>query len=129
MNVASLPRKVVRGLPYLGKEIRAVISDKTPLFVAVPRTVHIWRGAPCNAKCIMCTYSWFKGDAYRSLVNSPFKDEMMPQALKEIHELCGRGTLVSYMGGSRPPAATSPIGSSRRGDWGWIFGSPQTATS
>ena len=99
MKLSSLPRKIARGAPYLGKEIRAMISDKTPLFVAVPRTVHIWRGAPCNAKCIMCTYSWFKGDAYRSLVSSPFKDEMMPQALKEIHELCGRGTLVSYMGG------------------------------
>ena len=76
-----------------------MVSDRTPCFIAVPRTVHIWRNAPCNAKCIMCNYSWLKGDAYRSLVGSPFKDEMMPQALKEIHELCGRGTLVSYMGG------------------------------
>lgn len=99
MNVASLPRKVIRGLPYLGKEIRAMISDQTPLFIAVPRTVHIWRGAPCNGKCIMCHYSWLKGDAYRSMVSSPFTGEMMAQALKEIHDLCGRGTLVSYMGG------------------------------
>jgi sulfatase maturation enzyme AslB (radical SAM superfamily) len=99
MSLSSLPRKVVRGLPYLGKEVRAIISDHTPFFIAVPRTVHLWRGAPCNAKCIMCNYSWLKGDAYRSLVGSPFKDEMMPQALKEIYDLCGQGTLVSYMGG------------------------------
>jgi len=99
MKLSTLPRKVMHGLPYLGKEMRSIISDRTPLFIAVPRTVHIWRGAPCNAKCIMCNYSWLEGDAYRNLISSPFKDEMMPQALKEIHELCGRGTLVSYMGG------------------------------
>jgi len=99
MNIASLPRKVSRGLPYLRKEIRAIVSDHGPIFLAVPRTVHIWRGAPCNAKCIMCTYSFYKGEAYRQLSTSPFTDDMMPRALDEIHELCGRGTLVSYMGG------------------------------
>jgi sulfatase maturation enzyme AslB (radical SAM superfamily) len=99
MNIASLPRKVGRGLPYLGKELRALASDRTPFFIAVPRTVHIWRGAPCNAKCIMCTYGYFKGEAYRQLSTSPFTDAMMPRALDEIHELCGRGTVVSYMGG------------------------------
>ncbi len=99
MNVASLPRKVVRGLPYLGKELRAIVSDYGPVFVAVPRTVHIWRGAPCNAKCIMCTFSFYKGEAFRELSTSPFTDDLMPRALDEIHELCGRGTLVSYMGG------------------------------
>jgi MoaA/NifB/PqqE/SkfB family radical SAM enzyme len=83
----------------LGKEIRAIISDRTPLFVAVPRTVHIWRDAPCNAKCIMCTYGYFKGEDLRKIWSSPFTDDMMPRALNEIHELCGRGTLVSYMGG------------------------------
>ncbi len=81
------------------KEMRAIISDRTPFFIAAPRVVHIWRGAPCNAKCIMCSFSYLKGEAYRKLVTSPFTDEMMPRALREIHELCGRGTLVSYMGG------------------------------
>lgn len=99
MKLASLPRKVVRGLPYLGKELRAIVSDRSPLFIAVPRTVHIWRGAPCNAKCIMCTYGYLKGEAYRELSSSAFTDDMMPRVLDQIHELCGRGTLVSYMGG------------------------------
>lgn len=99
MKISSLPRKVVRGLPYLQKELRAIVSDRTPLFIAVPRTVHIWRGAPCNAKCIMCTYGFLQGEAYRQLTYSTFTDEMMPRALDQIHELCGRGTLVSYMGG------------------------------
>src|SRR5262245_14830977 len=99
MKISSLPRKVVRGLPYLQKEMRAIVSDHTPFFIAVPRTVHIWRGAPCNAKCIMCTYGFLQGEAYRQLTYSAFTDEMMPRALDQIHELCGRGTLVSYMGG------------------------------
>lgn len=99
MKLSSLPRKVAKGLPYLGKEMRSIISDRTPFFIAVPRTVHIWRGAPCNAKCIMCTYGFLKGEAYRQLTITPFTDDMMPRALDQIHELCGRGTLVSYMGG------------------------------
>jgi MoaA/NifB/PqqE/SkfB family radical SAM enzyme len=99
MKLASLPRKVVRGLPYLGKELRAIVSDHTPFFIAVPRTVHIWRGAPCNARCIMCNYGYLKGEEYKAISRLGFPDELMPRALNEIHELCGRGTLVSYMGG------------------------------
>jgi MoaA/NifB/PqqE/SkfB family radical SAM enzyme len=99
MKLASLPRKVVRGLPYLGKELRAIVSDNSPFFIALPRTVYIWRGAPCNARCIMCDYGFLKGEAYKKLSSSAFADDMMPRVLSEIHELCGRGTLVSYMGG------------------------------
>jgi MoaA/NifB/PqqE/SkfB family radical SAM enzyme len=99
MKLASLPRKVVRGLPYLAKELRAIASDRTPFFIAVPRTVHIWRRGPCNAKCIMCDYGFLTGEAYKALSRSDFTDELMPRVLDEIHELCGRGTLVSYMGG------------------------------
>ena len=99
MKLASLPRKVVRGLPYLGKELRAIVSDHTPLFIAVPRTVYIWRSAPCNARCVMCNYGYLKGEEYKAISRLGFPDELMPRALNEIHELCGRGTLVSYMGG------------------------------
>jgi MoaA/NifB/PqqE/SkfB family radical SAM enzyme len=99
MQLADLPRKINKGLPYLRKELRAIVSDHTPLFIAVPRTVHVWRGAPCNARCIMCEFGYKKGDALRNLSLSPFTDEMLVRVLGEIHELCGRGTLVSYMGG------------------------------
>ena len=86
-------------MPYLKKEVRAIISDRTPLFVAVPRTVHIWREAPCNGKCIMCNYGFAPAEKLAELWKSPFTDDMMLPTLKEIHDLCGRGTLVSYMGG------------------------------
>src|ERR1051325_4878867 len=99
MLLADLPRKVKKGLPYLAKELRAIASDHTPFFIAVPRTVHIWRGAPCNAKCVMCEYGYKTGEAYKALSYSPFTDELLLRVLPQIHELCGRGTLVSYMGG------------------------------
>ena len=99
MPLAALPRKVVRGSPYLAKELRAVLSDRTALFVAVPRTVHIWRGAPCNARCIMCPYGFLHGEALRPLVESAFTDDLMPATLRQIAKLCGRGTVVSYMAG------------------------------
>jgi sulfatase maturation enzyme AslB (radical SAM superfamily) len=99
VKVASLPRKVARGSPYLVKELRSVVSDHTPLFIAVPRVVHIWRGAPCNAKCIMCPWGYLKGEALHPYVRSEFTDEHMPAALAQIAELAGRHTTVSYMGG------------------------------
>lgn len=76
-----------------------MVSDRTPFFVAKPRTVHIWRGAPCNARCIMCEYGFLPAEVLQKRWKSPFTDDLMPRALNEIHELCGRGTLVSYMGG------------------------------
>jgi sulfatase maturation enzyme AslB (radical SAM superfamily) len=99
LKLTTLPRKIARGLPYLRKELRAIASDRTPFFVAVPRVVHIWRGAPCNAKCIMCQWGYYKGDAYKQLISSDFKEDSMPRILNEIHELSGRGTLVSYVSG------------------------------
>ncbi len=47
----------------------------------------------------MCDYGFLKGEALRAISRSEFTDDMMPRALDQIAELCGRGTLVSYMGG------------------------------
>jgi sulfatase maturation enzyme AslB (radical SAM superfamily) len=99
MNIATLPRKIKKGYPYLKKELRAIVSDHTPLFVAVPRAVHLWRSAPCNAKCIMCDYGFAEGEAYAKISRITFQDELMYRAIEEIHELCGRGTLISYIAG------------------------------
>jgi MoaA/NifB/PqqE/SkfB family radical SAM enzyme len=99
LKVTALPTKIARGSPYLVKELRSVVSDHTPFFVAVPRVVHIWRGAPCNAKCIMCPWGFLEGEALHGIVRSPFLDEHMPRALEEIAEFSGRHTMVSYMGG------------------------------
>jgi MoaA/NifB/PqqE/SkfB family radical SAM enzyme len=47
----------------------------------------------------MCQWGFLKGEAYKKLITSPFTDDIMPRTLTQIHELCGRGTLVSYMTG------------------------------
>jgi sulfatase maturation enzyme AslB (radical SAM superfamily) len=99
MTVADLPRKISKGLPYLQKEVRAIVSDHTPFFVAVPRSVHLWRSAPCNAKCIMCEYGYNKGEDYAKISRITFTDDLMFRAIEEVHELCGRGTLISYIAG------------------------------
>ncbi len=110
MKLRTLPRKVVSGLPYLAKELRAQVSDHTPLFIAKPRVVHLWRNAPCNGRCIMCNIGYSEGEARQELFKSPLKDEMIPRLLDQISELGGRGTMVSYMGGE-------PLLSRRLMDW------------
>src|ERR1051326_6025191 len=98
MRLADLPRKIQKGLPYLGKEMRSIVSDHSPFFIAVPRTVHLWRNAYCSERCIMCEWGYKTGEARRGLSETPLTDEILMRVLGEIHELCGRGTLVSYMG-------------------------------
>jgi hypothetical protein len=110
MDAIATGRKLMRGSPYLVKELRAIVSDHTGHFIAVPRTVHIWRGAPCNAKCVMCPWGFLTGEALRPFVRSAFSDDDMPRALFQIADLCGRGTIVSYMGGE-------PMLSKRLVDW------------
>jgi MoaA/NifB/PqqE/SkfB family radical SAM enzyme len=99
MKWTALPRKIVRGLPYLNKELRTVVSDRTAFFIAKPRTVHIWRGQPCNGHCIMCTLGFFTPEKRKEACTSEFTDDMVARSLLQIGELCGRGTMVSYMGG------------------------------
>ena len=96
MNVLATTRKVVRGLPYLVKEIRTQVSNHTPFFVAKPRVVHLMYNGPCNARCIMCAFGYLKGDALKQYSLSPFKDERITGLLDQIHQLGGRGTLVNY---------------------------------
>ncbi len=107
MKLLSLSRKVVRGLPYLAKEVRAQVSNRTPLFIAKPRVVHLWRFAPCNGRCIMCDYGFLTGEARKALFKVTIPDDKIPPLLEQIHELGGRGTMVSYMGGE--PLLTRPL--------------------
>lgn len=99
MNIVSLSRKAIRGLPYLAKEIRAQVSDHTPFFIARPRVVHLWRRAGCNARCIMCDFGYRTGESLHALSESPLKDESIAKLLRQTGKLGGRGTMISYMGG------------------------------
>jgi MoaA/NifB/PqqE/SkfB family radical SAM enzyme len=99
MKLTTLVRKAAWGMPYAVKDVRARISNSTPLMIARPRVVHLWRNAPCNAKCVMCYFGYSTGEALKALYKSPLEDSMVPGVLHEIGELGGRGTMVSYVGG------------------------------
>ena len=99
MNVFSFVRKVVHGVPYLGKELRDRVTDCTAFFIAKPWVVQLKRNAPCNGRCIMCSGGFLKGDAVKESNETPLSDEMIPRVLDQIAELGGRGTMVSYTGG------------------------------
>jgi MoaA/NifB/PqqE/SkfB family radical SAM enzyme len=99
MNLSRLCGKVARGWPYLFKELRAGISNRTGCFIARPRIVHFWRKGPCDGGCIMCHLGYSKGKQREELFHSRIKDEWIPGLLRQIQELGGRGTMVSYMCG------------------------------
>ena len=99
MNVVRFSRKLARGVPYLAKEIRAEISNRTPLFIGKPRVVHLWRNGPCDGGCVMCDLGYLRGPAQQKRFQSPLPQEKIPEILQQIHDLAGRGTMVSYMSG------------------------------
>ena len=99
MRLSRLPRKVAQGWPYLVKEVRAEVSNRTGCFIARPRIVHFWRKGPCDAGCIMCHIGYSRGKQRDELTHSRITDEMIPGLLQQIHELGRRGTVVSYMSG------------------------------
>jgi len=99
MTLNRLCRKVAQGWPYLVKEVRAEVSNRTGYFIARPRIVHLWRKGPCDGGCIMCHLGYSTGQQRAELFRSRIQDERIPDLLKQIQELGGRGTVVSYMCG------------------------------
>ncbi len=98
-RLLSTARKVVRGYPYLVKEVRSQISDRTPFFVARPRVVHLWRHKPCNGRCIMCGFGFENLMRNPKQFEEPLTDAHLEKLLHEIHEVGGGGTIISYMAG------------------------------
>jgi MoaA/NifB/PqqE/SkfB family radical SAM enzyme len=99
MKLSRLSRKVAQGWPYLVKELRAEVSNRTGCFIARPRMVHLWRKGPCDGGCIMCELGYATGEHREDLFRSRVGSEMLPGLLQQIQELGGRGTMVSYMCG------------------------------
>jgi len=99
MRITRLFRNIRSGLPYLGTEIRSLVSDRTPFFVAKPRTMYIWWSDRCNARCIMCPIG-IQGPKKRvGPEGQELPYEMLEQRLREAHELAGKGLLVSFISG------------------------------
>ena len=98
-RLISVTRKVIRGYPYLMKEVRSQVSDCTPFFVARPRVVHLWRNKSCNGRCIMCGFGYLDMKKNPEQFNEPLADAHMEKLLHEIHAVGRKGTVVSYMAG------------------------------
>jgi MoaA/NifB/PqqE/SkfB family radical SAM enzyme len=95
-----------RGIPYLLNEFRIFVSEHTPFFVAVPRSVYFSFGSRCNAFCVMCAIG--RNAAAGKPAGGPeLTEEESLRMLREIRELCGKGVLVSLTGGE--PLLYAPI--------------------
>ena len=94
----KLVSKLKRGFPYLTKEIKSYISEKTPLFISVPNKIYLWWGGPCNAQCIFCPFKEiYEGKRKDNIRMTP--DEKVPKIIHEAKELSGKGLLISFSGG------------------------------
>ena len=99
MSYQRLFKNVKRGLPYLAKEVRLQITKHTPFFVCRPQIVHLWRQGPCNGRCIMCWWGFSSPVQREAWLEKSFPTDAIPRILSQIGDLCGSGTMVSYMSG------------------------------
>lgn len=101
MRPLELIGKVKTGLPYLEKEIRSAVSEKTPFFVSKPSMVHLLGYAPCNGRCIFCPWG-FDEKGHSSGPNDYSLNRHIPDILHQIAELSGSGTVVSFVPTGEP---------------------------
>ncbi|MBA4417892.1 MAG: hypothetical protein C0392_08285 [Syntrophus sp. (in: bacteria)] len=95
MNALRLVRKIKSGFPYLTKEMRSIVSEKTPFFVSRPSMIHLTSYTPCNAKCIFCQWGFNNVHPFPTQSTSML-NSYIPQILHHIAELSGSGTVVSF---------------------------------
>jgi len=91
-EMTGILKKVLRGLPYLRKELESAISMKTPFFLSTPRMYYIVSGYRCNARCVMCHQDHKEKEPEISR-------ETMARILNECKELSGKGFNISLSGG------------------------------
>lgn len=87
-----------RGIPVLINDLRAIISAKTPFFVAVPRSIYVDFGNRCNAFCTMCPIGRENRKGHPP-EGGELREDLAIKLLKEVKELSGRGAVISLTGG------------------------------
>ena len=98
-NVIRMAKQVVRGLPYLEKEVTRRLSVQTGRTVATPSTYYVIFSGKCNLACTFCTI-------YKE--REPIlTEEIMHRIVRESKELSKRGFNVSLSGGE--PTIFKPI--------------------
>lgn len=90
--MTGILKKILKGLPYLRKELESTISMKTPFFLSTPRMYYIVSGHRCNARCVMCHQD-------HKEKKPELSRETMARILHECKKLSGRGFNISLSGG------------------------------
>lgn len=104
--MAALFQKLVAGLPYLEKELRIAVSERTPFMIARPRSVQVTPSERCNAFCPMCPI----GEANRrGLPPNPqdLSAAQVAELLQGVKALSGAGVVVSFANGE--PTIWKPL--------------------
>src|SRR5665213_1672801 len=98
-NIARMAKQVVRGLPYLQKEVARRVSLSTGKVFSTPTTFYIIFSGRCNLECVFCTI-WKEVDPILSA-------ETMFRLVRETKELSGSGFNISLSGGE--PTIFKPL--------------------
>ena len=92
-------RKIVAGFPHLKRELRDVVSAKTPVFLSRPSRFNIYLDGPCNGFCIMCQKGLMNAsrEGDRNYVNADVAPLL--RVMEEMRRLSGKGVLYSFFNG------------------------------
>lgn len=99
VEVARLGKQVVKGIPYLQKELGRRLSLQTGRVFATPSTYYVIFSGKCNLACTFCTI-------YRD-VEPILTREQMLSIVQQTKELSGSGYNISLSGGE--PTIFKPL--------------------
>lgn len=98
-NAIRVAKQVVRGLPYLEKEVARRLSVQTGWTLAAPSTYYVIFSGKCNLACTFCTI-------YKE--REPIlTEEAMHRIIREANDLSKRGFNISLSGGE--PTIYKPL--------------------
>ena len=90
-DFVHITKQLVRGLPYLDKELRRRLSLSTGRVLATPMTYYVIFSGRCNLACTFC-------EIYKD-VDPTLSREAMLRIVREAKQLSGRGFNISLSGG------------------------------
>ncbi len=90
-NISRISRQIVKGLPYLKKELARDLSIRTGMVLTAPVTYYIIFSGKCNLACSFCTI-------YKE-PDPILTEETMLRLVREAKELSGSGFNISLSGG------------------------------
>jgi len=104
--MATLVAKLAAGMPYLAKEFRIAVSEKTPFMIALPRSVQVTPTMRCNAFCPMCAIGVANREG-NCLDDRELSADQIRNVLNDLKKLSGKGVVVSFANGE--PTIWKPL--------------------